>query len=167
MAQHFFSLTNYCLKSTFLFHTMFTFVSHVCYVHAQALLESDKISWGNRVLPSTDLIPGNYVHDFFCVELFWHGQIFIPYFQVSRASRKYILAQGPLPTTVGHFWLTVWQRKSKAILMLNRVIERHQPKCHQYWPLNEGEVMDLPDVHLSLTHYESKPGQHYTVRTLK
>ena len=44
---------------------MFTFVSHVvCYVHAQALLESDKISWGNRVLPSTDLIPGNYVHDF-------------------------------------------------------------------------------------------------------
>lgn len=87
--------------------------------------------------------------------------------QVSRANRKYILAQGPLPTTVGHFWLTVWQRKSKAILMLNRVIERHQPKCHQYWPLNEGEVMDLPNVHLSLTHYESKPGQHYTVRTLK
>jgi len=87
--------------------------------------------------------------------------------QVSRASRKYILAQGPLPSTVGHFWLTVWQRNSKAILMLNRVIERGQQKCHQYWPLHEGQTMDFPNVNLSLEHVESEPGQHYTVRTLK
>ena len=40
------------------------------------------------------------------------------------ANRAYILAQGPLPTTVGHFWLTVWQEKSKAVLMLNRVMEK-------------------------------------------
>ena len=89
------------------------------------------------------------------------------FLQISRARRKYILAQGPLPSTVGHFWLTVWQRKSKAILMLNRVIEKHQNKCHQYWPLNEDETMDFPNVQLSLTHAESVPGQHYTVRTLK
>lgn len=88
-------------------------------------------------------------------------------FQVSRANRKYILAQGPLPSTVGHFWLTVWQRKSKAVLMLNRVIEKGQLKCHQYWPVTAGESMDMADVNLSLSHVESKPGQHYTVRTLR
>ena len=77
------------------------------------------------------------------------------------------MAQGPLPSTVGHFWLTVWQRKSKAVLMLNRVMEKGQPKCHQYWPLTEGDSMDLPNVDLSLTNAESQPGQHYTVRTLK
>ena len=51
--------------------------------------------------------------------------------------------------------------------MLNRVIERGQQKCHQYWPLHEGQTMDFPNVNLSLEHVESEPGQHYTVRTLK
>lgn len=33
-------------------------------------------------------------------------------------------SQGPLPNTCCHFWLMVWQQKSKAIVMLNRVIEK-------------------------------------------
>lgn len=51
--------------------------------------------------------------------------------------------------------------------MLNRVIEKGQLKCHQYWPVTAGESMDMADVNLSLSHVESKPGQHYTVRTLR
>lgn len=87
--------------------------------------------------------------------------------KVPRANRKYILAQGPLPATVGHFWLTVWQRNSKAVLMLNRVIEKGQLKCHQYWPVKPEDTLDMDDVNLTLKHVDSKPGQHYTVRTLR
>ncbi|KAG8442229.1 hypothetical protein GDO86_011142 [Hymenochirus boettgeri] len=41
-----------------------------------------------------------------------------------EAQRSYILTQGPLPNTCCHFWLMVWQQKSKAIVMLNRIIEK-------------------------------------------
>ena len=34
--------------------------------------------------------------------------------------------QGPLPNTSGHFWLMVWEQDSRAVLMLNRVIEKGQ-----------------------------------------
>lgn len=90
--------------------------------------------------------------------------------KVPRANRKYILAQGPLPYTLGHFWLMVWEQNSKAVLMLNRVIEKRVNKCHQYWPLNEGESLDdehLQEVGLTLLHVKSEEGEHYTVRTLK
>lgn len=87
--------------------------------------------------------------------------------QVPRANRKYILAQGPLPSTVGHFWMAVWQRKCKAVLMLNKIIEKGTIKCHQYWPINVGDTLDMTNVFLSLTHEESKQGQHFTVRTFK
>jgi len=84
--------------------------------------------------------------------------------KVPRANRKYILAQGPLPLTVGHFWLTVWQQRSKAVLMLNRVFEKGQPKCAQYWPVAAGESMTFEDVGLKVDHVSSVPGDHHTVR---
>lgn len=87
--------------------------------------------------------------------------------KVPRANRCYVLAQGPLASTVGHFWLTVWQQNTRAVLMLNRVIEKGQTKCHQYWPQHQGQTYDLEDVGLKLEHVSSEPGQHYTVRTLK
>ncbi|XP_078543619.1 tyrosine-protein phosphatase non-receptor type 2 isoform X3 [Lissotriton helveticus] len=43
---------------------------------------------------------------------------------MEEAQRSYILTQGPLPNTCCHFWLMVWQQKSKAVVMLNRVIEK-------------------------------------------
>ncbi|OTF76750.1 hypothetical protein BLA29_015183, partial [Euroglyphus maynei] len=30
----------------------------------------------------------------------------------------YLHRQGPLPNTSGHFWLMIWEQKSRAILML-------------------------------------------------
>eukprot|EP00094_Tigriopus_californicus_P007743 TCALIF_07458-PA protein Name:"Similar to PTPN1 Tyrosine-protein phosphatase non-receptor type 1 (Homo sapiens)" AED:0.13 eAED:0.13 QI:0/0.22/0.4/0.9/0.77/0.8/10/1396/401 len=82
-----------------------------------------------------------------------------------RANRNYILSQGPLPGTVGHFWLTVWQQMSKAVLMLNRVLEKGQLKCHQYWPQDVGDDLIFEDVQLKLENIQSEPGEHYTVRT--
>ncbi|XP_055983481.1 tyrosine-protein phosphatase non-receptor type 2 isoform X3 [Sorex fumeus] len=43
---------------------------------------------------------------------------------IEEAQRSYILTQGPLPNTGCHFWLMVWQQKTKAIVMLNRVVEK-------------------------------------------
>ncbi|KAG8505177.1 Tyrosine-protein phosphatase non-receptor type 2 [Galemys pyrenaicus] len=58
---------------------------------------------------------------------------------IEEARRSYILTQassvmsvpdsaayvdGPLPNTGCHFWLMVWQQKTKAVVMLNRVVEK-------------------------------------------
>lgn len=51
--------------------------------------------------------------------------------------RRYILTQGPLPTTACHFWQMVWEQNSTAIVMLNKVIEKAVTKCAQYWPIGE------------------------------
>jgi len=53
------------------------------------------------------------------------------------------------------------------VLMLNRVMEKGQPKCAQYWPQEVGGRMEMADVGLALETSDSQPGQHYTVRTLK
>jgi len=34
--------------------------------------------------------------------------------------------QGPLKETCGHFWLMVWEQNSRAVMMLNRIIEKEQ-----------------------------------------
>ena len=68
---------------------------------------------------------------------------------------------------MGHFWLTIWQQESRAVLMLNRVIEKGQVKCHQYWPLNQGEDVVYEDVGLKVENLDSLPGEHYTIRTFR
>jgi len=72
--------------------------------------------------------------------------------QLERADRQYILTQGPLPDTVGHFWLMVWEQNSRAILMLNKLTEKKQIKCHLYWPdqLGPEQALNLRDVNLSV-----------------
>ena len=57
--------------------------------------------------------------------------------------RKWILCQGPLSTTVGHFWEMVWQEQVGVVVMLCLVKERdpdgaERDKCFQYWPAEEG-----------------------------
>ena len=69
---------------------------------------------------------------------------------------------GPLPLTVGHFWLVVWQQRSRAVLMLNRVFERGQPKCAQYWPAAQGETMTFEDVGLKVERIRSVK-DHYAI----
>ncbi|GIY79513.1 tyrosine-protein phosphatase non-receptor type 1 [Caerostris extrusa] len=103
--------------------------------------------------------------------------------KVPSANRSYILTQGPLPVTTGHFWLMVWEQKSKAILMLNRVIEKKKKKystnicnfvlrfpvkCHQYWPVGSenggSDDLILQDVHLKITFLNLKNESYYVVR---
>ncbi|XP_015925582.1 tyrosine-protein phosphatase non-receptor type 1 [Parasteatoda tepidariorum] len=87
---------------------------------------------------------------------------------VESAERSYILTQGPLPLTIGHFWLMIWEQGSKGILMLNRVIEKNAVKCHQYWPVGQenggSDSLVLNDVNLQITILSEKDLPHYSIR---
>jgi len=82
-------------------------------------------------------------------------------------SRSYILTQGPLAATTPHFWSLVWEQHSKAVIMLNRVMEKGTLKCHQYWPTSKGELVNCPEVGLVVENTEMTPGQHYNISTLR
>ncbi|XP_032682035.1 tyrosine-protein phosphatase non-receptor type 2-like isoform X1 [Odontomachus brunneus] len=88
---------------------------------------------------------------------------------VDRAKRQYILTQGPLPHTAGHLWLMVWEQNCKAVLMLNKVIEKNQIKCHQYWPLGDtgDAAMTFDDVGLKVEYISKVESSDYTTRTLR
>lgn len=86
--------------------------------------------------------------------------------KLERADRKYILTQGPLSDTVGHFWLMIWEQKTKAILMLNKLMEKKQIKCHQYWPDKKGtdNAMKLMDVGLVVEYLRCEEYKNFSRR---
>ncbi|KAI1285399.1 Tyrosine-protein phosphatase non-receptor type 1 [Halotydeus destructor] len=86
---------------------------------------------------------------------------------VEEADRAYILTQGPLPHTVAHFWVMIWEQKSKAILMLNGLIERGAIKCHKYWPdpdYSERIASHLESLQLSVKLVSQEEKEHYVIR---
>lgn len=89
--------------------------------------------------------------------------------KIEKANRQYILTQGPLANTVGHFWLMIWEQNSKAVIMLNKLIEKKQEKCYQYWPSKIGpeHIMKLEDVGLTVEYLEQQDHSYYLVRILK
>lgn len=89
--------------------------------------------------------------------------------KIERAGRKYILTQGPLAETVGAFWLMVWEQKSRAVLMLNKIVEKKQVKCHWYWPPGVGveHTLVLEDVGLRVEYLEHRDRSHWAERVFK
>lgn len=89
--------------------------------------------------------------------------------KIEKANRQYILTQGPLPNTIAHFWLMVWEQNTKAVLMLNKLVEKKQEKCCQYWPIKIGAdyVMKLDDVGLTLEYLEQQDHSYYLTRLLR
>ncbi|XP_075990554.1 tyrosine-protein phosphatase non-receptor type 61F-like isoform X2 [Anticarsia gemmatalis] len=88
---------------------------------------------------------------------------------LERANRRYILTQGPLAFTVGHFWLMIWEQNTKAILMLNKVIEKNEIKCHWYWPqaIGEAHQMTFNDVKLAVTLVNEEDCCYYSTRLFR
>lgn len=90
---------------------------------------------------------------------------------VADADRQYILTQGPLEHTSGHFWEMVWEQGTKVIIMLNKVIEKGSLKCHQYWPLGQhrgdDDEVDFEDVGLKVTFIDESEQNYFIVRTLE
>ncbi|XP_017844190.1 tyrosine-protein phosphatase non-receptor type 61F isoform X3 [Drosophila busckii] len=89
--------------------------------------------------------------------------------ELERAERQYILTQGPLEETVGHFWLMVWEQDSRAILMLNKLVEKKQIKCHLYWPdkLGAEHALKLNTVKLCVELIKCETYQNYVRRWFK
>lgn len=86
---------------------------------------------------------------------------------VEEAQRSYILTQGPLRNTCGHFWLMIWEQRTKAVIMLNRVIEKGSEKCAQYWPTQEEREMSFRDTHFVVTLLSEDVKSYYTSRVLQ
>ena len=61
------------------------------------------------------------------------------YVSMEALSRHYILTQGPMDNTIGHFWQMVWEQKSVAIVMLCKCTEGGRDKCAHYWPIEQGK----------------------------
>uniref|UniRef100_A0A3Q3M3E3 Tyrosine-protein phosphatase non-receptor type n=1 Tax=Mastacembelus armatus TaxID=205130 RepID=A0A3Q3M3E3_9TELE len=86
---------------------------------------------------------------------------------MEEAQRSYVLTQGPLRNTCGHFWLMIWEQKTKAVIMLNRVIEKGSEKCAQYWPSAEEREMAFRDTRFSITLLSEDTKSYYTTRVLE
>nr|XP_046273813.1 tyrosine-protein phosphatase non-receptor type 2 isoform X1 [Scatophagus argus] len=86
---------------------------------------------------------------------------------MEEAQRSYILTQGPLRNTCGHFWLMIWEQKTKAVIMLNRIIEKGSEKCAQYWPTTEEREMAFRDTRFLVTLLSEDIKSYYTTRVLE
>lgn len=61
----------------------------------------------------------------------------------------------------------VWEQQSKAILMLNKIIEKKQVKCHLYWPKKEGQKLELPDVGLTVEFVTAENYKNFSKRLFR
>lgn len=86
---------------------------------------------------------------------------------IEEAQRSYILTQGPLPNTGCHFWLMVWQQKTKAVVMLNRIVEKDSVKCAQYWPTKDDREMLFKETGFSVKFLSEDVKSYYTVHLLQ
>jgi len=86
---------------------------------------------------------------------------------MEKAGRRYILSQGPLPGTSGHLWQMAWEQNSRAVIMLNKVIEKGTLKCHQYWPLDIGDTMTYVEEGYEISLVSETVNTNFAVRTLK
>lgn len=65
------------------------------------------------------------------------------------------------------FYFIVWEQQSKAILMLNKIIEKKQVKCHLYWPKKEGQRLNLPDVGLTVEFVTAENYKNFSKRLFR
>uniref|UniRef100_A0A3Q3FL09 protein-tyrosine-phosphatase n=1 Tax=Labrus bergylta TaxID=56723 RepID=A0A3Q3FL09_9LABR len=106
-------------------------------------------------------------HSRICLQLGTNNYINASLTAVEEAQRHYILTQGPLPNTCGHFWEMVWEQRTRGVVMLNRVIEKGSIKCAQYWPHREERDAIFEDTNFRLTLVSEDIKSYYTVRQLE
>ncbi|XP_041655649.1 tyrosine-protein phosphatase non-receptor type 1 isoform X2 [Cheilinus undulatus] len=106
-------------------------------------------------------------HSRICLQLGTNNYINASLITAEEAQRHYILTQGPLPNTCGHFWEMVWEQRTRGVVMLNRVIEKGSIKCAQYWPHREERDAIFEDTNFKLTLVSEDIKSYYTVRQLE
>ncbi|XP_038165253.1 tyrosine-protein phosphatase non-receptor type 1-like [Cyprinodon tularosa] len=106
-------------------------------------------------------------HSRICLQLGSNDYINASLITAEEAQRKYILTQGPLPSTCGHFWEMVWEQRTRGVVMLNRVVEKGSIKCAQYWPHKEEKDAIFEDTNFKVTLVSEDIKSYYTVRQLE
>uniref|UniRef100_A0A0R3RTS7 protein-tyrosine-phosphatase n=1 Tax=Elaeophora elaphi TaxID=1147741 RepID=A0A0R3RTS7_9BILA len=84
---------------------------------------------------------------------------------VPTAKRNYILTQGPLSTTSNDFWQMVWEQNSTLIIMLNKLVEKGLPKCHDYFPSLDSPTREFDTFNVVLK--EEQDFDDYVIRDLE
>uniref|UniRef100_A0A1I8N2X5 Protein-tyrosine phosphatase n=1 Tax=Musca domestica TaxID=7370 RepID=A0A1I8N2X5_MUSDO len=64
----------------------------------------------------------------------------------------YVAAQGPIPSTLAHFWQMIWEQGAVVIVALCRLQENGEIACARYWPEEGAEVYHIYEVHLVSEH---------------
>ncbi|XP_043942806.1 receptor-type tyrosine-protein phosphatase C-like [Protopterus annectens] len=79
--------------------------------------------------------------------------------------RAVIATQGPLQETVADFWLMLYQRKTKAIVMLTECTEGEENFSIQYWTDENKKKQTYGDIEVNFCEIEESPG--FTIRTME
>lgn len=61
----------------------------------------------------------------------------------------------------------IWEQCTKAVIMLNRVIEKGSEKCAQYWPTTDELQMSFTDTGFVVRLLSEEDQSHYTIRVLE
>lgn len=64
----------------------------------------------------------------------------------------YVAAQGPMQSTLAHFWQMVWEQGAVVLVALCRLQENGEAACARYWPEEGAEVYHIYEVHLVSEH---------------
>ena len=88
------------------------------------------------------------------------------FMQGYKQKKAFIIAEGPMPTTVRNFWKMIYAHKSAVVVMLSDLVEGGKEASAQYWPssgtyqygeytidlLAEEKLKDFTVRKLSITH---------------
>ncbi|WAQ95216.1 PTN13-like protein [Mya arenaria] len=78
----------------------------------------------------------------------------------------YIVSQGPLPETLGHFWQMIWEQRVTVLVMLTLDKEGSKVKCHRYWPESADTPLDICDGEYRLSLLYENELEAFTVRSV-
>ncbi|CAJ0592489.1 unnamed protein product [Cylicocyclus nassatus] len=78
---------------------------------------------------------------------------------------KYIITQGPLPSTVSAFWEMIWQENVLHVVMLCQNIEDGKRKCAQYFSNKPNSVTIY--AHFTVSLKEQKWEDQFIVSTIE
>lgn len=81
-----------------------------------------------------------------------------------KCQRAFVIAQTPLPSTVGNFWKLLYDRKVAGVVQLTGLSEGGREVCAQYWPSQLQEEVNHGGYVVELM--DEKQLEGYAVRTL-
>ncbi|EGR29739.1 protein-tyrosine phosphatase protein, putative [Ichthyophthirius multifiliis] len=72
----------------------------------------------------------------------------------NNCEKKFIATQGPLITSLSHFWKMIWYHDIECIIMLCNLKENEKAQCDQYWPNESGQYQEYGSFKVTLIKEE-------------